>query len=74
MLGRALRGRRGGPSANATLGPLRSCRQGPSTAAAWGYMGVDGEVLPLPLQEGLHEATSDTVVVFFPSGRLHRTG
>jgi hypothetical protein len=28
----------------------------------------------LPRQEGLHEATSNTIVVFFPSGRLHRAG
>jgi hypothetical protein len=35
-------------------------------------MGVDGEVLVLPPQEGLHEAMVHTNVVFFPSGWLHR--
>jgi hypothetical protein len=31
-------------------------------------MGVDEEVLALPPQEGLHEATAHTGVMFFPSG------
>jgi hypothetical protein len=39
-----------------------------------GYLGVDEEVLALPLKKGLHRVKAHTGVVFFPSVRLHRAG